>query len=346
MQPTSSLDTIAWEILSQETVQTSATTWTKTSRKEYREILRHLNVTSYSQLEEFHRCPRKFFIQKQQAGLSLPQIETAPNVDFAFGHSVGAGVQSYVAYRDTDKAMLSTVLAWNAGISDNIKRTKKSLYSAMIAVEKFIAGYEAGELLEDWEILRLPGGEPALETRFSVHCNNGFKHYCHMDLGLRNRQSGRVGVCDVKTTGFDQPEEAIYGNSDQSLSYSIMLQRALEGEDIVNYDVMYLVYSSPEREWNLLEFPKTLLDQAEYIKDLLLTQEQIRTYNDLRFFPKRGQACFDFKRRCEFYGECNLVNDEPLPEIEQDREAEPPDFVIDLGEVIENLKARKKERSK
>lgn len=337
-------DTAAWELLNAQEVQTSGTLgygWQKTSRKQYRDILRHINVTSFSQLEVFHRCPRKFLMAKQQAAVA-PQ-ETMVNVDFSFGHAVGAGVQSYIAYRDAQRAMLSCVLAWNAEMDAEIKKTRKSLHNAMIAVEKFIAGYESGEILDDWEILQLPAIGPAVETSFSVHCNNGFKHYCHMDLGLRNRRTGRVGVCDVKTSGFDEPEEAIYGNSGQSLSYSIMLQRALEGEEIVNYDVMYLVYSTPEREWHLLEFSKSILDQAEYIKDLLLTHEQIRTYNELRFFPKRGNACFDFKRRCEFYGECNLVADEPLPEIAQEVEAEPPDYIIALEEVIENLKAKKQQ---
>lgn len=332
-------DNALLELLDNETVQTSASiTHGDTSARPYREILRHLNVTSFSQLEVFQRCPRKFQMQKQNAARNT-MLDFSQNVDFAFGHAVGAGIQNYLITRDIEVACFNAMLAWNADWTAEIPKKRKNLWGALLAVEKFAATVIDGTL-EDWELLILPNGKPAIEVSFSFHCGNGFKHYAHMDIALRNKRTRQIAVMDCKTTGMTEPEEAIYSNSTQALSYAIMLETVLQ-EDIVDYDVMYLVYSSTDREWHNLVFTKSSLDQAEFIKDLLLTQDMIKTYNEVGFFPKRGNACYEFFRRCEYYGECNLVSDEPLPIMEDDVEAEKADYVITLTSVVETLKEKR-----
>lgn len=332
----------ALSLLDSMSVQTSSSlaTYASTSNKAYDELVKHINVTSYSQLEEFYRCPRKFQKRKEQAATGGSRDFS--NIDFAFGHAVGAGVQNYLITEDINTALFNAVMAWNIDFFMEAPKKRKSLWNAMIAVEKF-AFQARTDLLDEWELLYLPSGKPAIETSFSLHCGSGFKHYLHMDVALKNRRSKKIAVVDVKTTGFGEPEEALYANSSQALSYSICLEHALQTE-LASYEVFYLVYSSPERTWQLLPFAKSGLEQAEYIKDLLLTQNTIRTYNEMRFYPKRGQACYDFRRRCEYFGECNITADEPLPELDEDKEAEKVDYVVDLIAVIERLKQRKKEQ--
>lgn len=333
----------AMSLLEQESVQTSAslTSHQATAQRDYQKILRSVNVTSFSQLETFYRCPRKFQMQKERAAnASLARIEPQ-NVDFAFGHAVGAGIQNFLAYGDLDGALFAATMAWRAEFFAEIPKKRKNLWGALIAVEKFALSFRPDHL-SDWDLLVLPNGKPAIEVSFSFHCGeNGFKHYCHMDLALRNRVTKRLMVVDCKTTGSLQAEPASYANSSQALSYAIMLETCMPDE-FVDYDVMYLVYSSSDREWTPLVFTKSVLEQAEWIKDILLTQDLIRTYNDVGFFPKRGAACFDFFRRCEFFGECNLTSDTPLPWLPEEEEAEKPDYVVDLATVVEKLKERKK----
>jgi hypothetical protein len=333
----------AMSLLEVETVQTSASlsTHAATAQKGYTEILRSWNVTSFSQLETFYRCPRKFQLGKERAAFQPAQAaHQSENVDFAFGHAVGAGIQNFLAYGKLDHALLSAMLAWRIDFFAEIPKKKKNLWGAMIAVEMF-ANQVLPEQLADWELLILPTGKPAIEVSFSFHCHNGFKHYGHMDIALRNKRSKKIMVVDCKTTGMNQAEEAIYSNSSQALSYAIMLEACLP-EEILEYEVMYLVYQSTEREWVPLIFTKTIHEQAEWVKDLLFTHDLISTYHSVGFFPKRGSACYDFFRRCEFYGVCNLTADQKLPRLEEDREAEQPDYVIDLQEVIDKLQSRKK----
>jgi len=310
-----------------------------TSKKAYQNLLRYGNVTSYSQLTELHRCPRKFQLMKQQADKRASLDAVEENLDFAFGHAVGAGVQSYMVTKDLDSALFNAFMAWNAGFDERDQKGSKSIWEAHIAVEKFVPF--ADEVLADWEILTLESGKPAIEIAFSIHAERGNRHYGHMDLGMRNIRSGRVAVGEVKTTKYKQVEEAFYANSGQGVSYATMLETLYPG--ITEYDVNYLVYSSSAREWNLLPFTKTVKNKAEWIKDLLLDHSMIETYERIHFYPKRGEACYSFNRRCQYFGECNLVADGPLPRLEATEEAEPVDYILRLEDIINVQKQRNDE---
>jgi hypothetical protein len=285
-----------------------------------------------------HACPRKFYLNKWRATQPGGAIQLQANIDFAFGHAVGAGVQNWLMTRNMNQALFACIMAWSAEFTASIDKKKKNLHSAMLAVEIFAQSFEP-QSLDEWELLILPNGKPAIEVGFSFHCGNGFKHYGHMDIALRNKFSKKIRVIDCKTTGGD-PEEANYANSTQALSYAVMLEACLPDE-LIDYEVGYLVFSSENREWHLLPFTKRVADQAEFVKDLLLTQDMIRTYNEIGFFPKRGNACFSYFRRCEYFGECDIVRSEQLPELAEEAEAEKPDYVIDLSVVIEQLRMRK-----
>lgn len=330
----------AWALLEATTVQTSSNsplTHKATSKKDYGKLLKYRNVTSYSQLEVLYRCPRKFQLAKERAAFQVGHTQ-GQNIDFAFGHAVGAGIQHYLATKDLPQSWLNAMLAWSADWEAEIAKKRKNLWSALVAVEKFIHFWR--DCLDEWELLVLPNGKPAIEVSISLHCNEGFKHYMHIDIVMRNKRTGKIAVWDAKTTGFVDAEEALYANSSQALGYAIGLQAAL-GHEVFDYEVYYLVYSSTDREWTLLPFEKQYLESAEFVKDLVITQDMITNYDEMHFYPKRGAACYDFFRRCEYFGECNLTADERLPVLADDAEAEPTDYVVSLQSVIEDLKARR-----
>jgi len=330
----------AWALLEATTVQTSANSplsHQATSKKNYGRLMRYRNVTSYSQLEVLHKCPRKFQLLKERAAFN-PGATQGQNIDFAFGHAVGAGIQHYLMTQNLAESFINAMLAWSADWEAEIAKKRKNLWGALIAVEKFVHVWR--DSLDEWELLVLPSGKPAIEVSISLHCNDSYKHYMHIDIVMRNKRTGKIAVWDAKTTGFDQPEESLYANSSQALGYAIGLQAAL-GHEVFDYEVYYLVYSSTDREWTLLPFSKQYLESAEFVKDLVVTQDMITNYDEMRFFPKRGAACYEFFRRCEFFGECNLTADERLPLLDEGAEAEPTDYVVSLESVIEDLKARR-----
>lgn len=316
------------------------TTYGKTSGRDYNALMKLGNVTSNSMLETFYECPRKFQKMKEQANAGFVSEEQT-NVDHAFGHAVGAGIQDYLINKDIDRALYNALLAWRMPLDTRDVRGHKSFWEVMIAVQQFI-NVVMFEQLDDWELLQLPSGKPAIEVAFSFHCGK-FKHYAHMDIGMRNKHTKQIAVFDAKTTKLLEPQETQYANSYQGLSYAIMLETALQ-EEIMDYEVHYIVYSSGAREWTDLSFVHNWNEQAEWVRDLLMTQNLIETYTQLDFFPKRGKSCFNFFRPCEFYGDCNMT--EPageLPILADTNEAEEVDYVIKLSDVIEKLKSRKRE---
>ena len=326
----------AASILGSITLQTSGqNTFASTADKAYDNLMMYQNVTSYSQLSLLHSCPRKYQLQMHRAKdkSRISDFDVLPNLDFAFGHAVGAGVQNWLLTGDMDRAGFNAMMAWRAPFEERWDKKKKSLWEAIIGLELF-AEWWTLTYAEEWELCILPNGKPAIELSFSLHARNSFKHYGHIDIVLQNKITGMVAVLELKTTGIGA-EEALYANSSQATGYSVMLDSIFPG--LNEYQVLYAVYSVKDREWNMMPFDKSVLAKAEWIKDLLLDHSAITTYEQIDFYPKRGESCYSFMRRCEFFGECNLTPDSKLPLLPLSDEAESVDFVVKLDDVIAQL---------
>lgn len=309
-------------------------THTLTTKTNYAELMKLRNVTTYSQLTTFHRCPRKYFLDKHEA-LRKTKIRTGmdvqDNVDFAYGHAVGAGAQNFLVTRNMVKAQFATFMAWNADFSDSLEKSKKSIWQASYAIERFMSFVLDSELSE-WELMHLEDGTPCIEIAYELDTQNGFKHYGHIDLIMRHKRSGRIAIFEIKTHGFKQAEAAIYENSNQALGYSVVLDRMFPG--LTHYEVFYLCYSALEDTWEFLPFGHTIHSKAEYLTDLVCDHSHILQYEAQGVFPKRGESCYDFRRRCKYFGECNMVPSIELPLLEVGGEAEKVNFKYTLSEVI------------
>lgn len=302
------------------------------AKKDYNAIQQFTNVTSYSILTELHACPRRFQLIKARA-IEGGEIT---NVDFAFGHAVGAGVSAFLASGSIEYACYQAFLAWNIEFAAAIDKKKKNIWSALLAVEKYRLFHE--EVLGDWEVWVLPNGKPAIEVSYSIDFENGFKHYGHIDVILQNRFTKQLAVQENKTSGFKSVDEAIYANSSQALSYAVFLDAV---SDNTSYEVFYNIYSSTEREWQCMPFSKSIALKAEWIKDVLLDHASIATYSKIGFYPKRGENCFQYMRRCAFFGTCNLTNNLPKERrLEEGIEAERVDYSFKVSELLANQKVR------
>jgi hypothetical protein len=322
-----------------------------TSDKAYRKLVASENVTSYSKLSLLHTCPRKYELDEYEANspVAIAISETdakAPNLDFCFGHAVGAGIQTYAATRSLVAAQFAAFLAWKAPwdaekIDSRGNFTGKSLHWAELAVEKF--GFFYQQQMDDFEVVRLPNGKPATELSFAIDFENGFWHFGHIDTVLMNKITGKLAVWEGKTTGFEQIDEAIYANSSQALSYSVVVDAigAQLGVTETDYEVFYIVYSSKTREFQLMPFGKTRAQRAEWLQDMLLNHSNISTYRKLNFFPKRGESCYSysFRSRCKWFGNCTMKTESLFPgvtlrKLENVEEVEHVDFKFTLSELI------------
>jgi hypothetical protein len=319
-----------------------------TSDKGYRRLMAHGNVTSYSKLNLLHSCPRLYELELFKNNVPKSPIfeeAQAANLDFAFGHAVGSGIQTFAATGSLQAAQLAAWLAWKAPYdAEKIDKrgtpAGKSLAYALWAVEKF-AWFFQNELA-DWEVLTLPNGKAAVELAFAVDTQNGFYHFGHIDTVLRHRSTGRLAVWEGKTTGVETVAEATYANSYQALGYSVVVDAIAHslGFDSPDYEVMYIVYSSKTREFQLLPFTKSKTQRAEWLQDLLLDHALISQYKDLGFFPKRGEHCVNkYGRTCEWFGSCQMRNTSLFPNVEVVKLAhieglESVDFTFTLDQLV------------
>lgn len=319
-----------------------------TSNKAYRRLTSAGNVTTYSMLGLLHSCPRKFELEKYKANSPSAEIDTGTvNLDFAFGHAVGAGIQTYAATGNLTAALLATWLSWRAPY-DAEKTDKrgnpsgKSLTWACYAVEKF--SYFWQRELGDWEVVRLVNGKKAVELEFAVDFQNGYFHFGHIDVVLQHKQTKQLAVWEGKTTGFEDVDEALYANSSQALGYSVVVDaiaKQLDHADGADYEVLYIVYSSSLREFQLLPFGKSRAQRAEWMQDILLDHSNIAAYQKLNFFPKRGEACYDgrWRSRCPWFGTCTLQTSSIFPntelrKLENIEDIETVDFKFTLAELV------------
>lgn len=319
-----------------------------TSDKAYRKLTSRENITTYSLLSGLHECPRKYELNKLQANhpSSMP-VEEFVNLDFAYGHAVGAGIQTYAATGDITAAIFAAMLAWKAPwdaekTNKQGANTGKSLTMATLAVEKFAYWWE--ENLADWEVVVLPSGKKAVELAFAINMQNGRYHFGHIDIMLRHRTLGTLAVWEGKTTGFEHIDEAMYANSNQALGYSVVVDAIAKeiGANGTEYEVLYIVYSSKSRDFQLLPFGKSRSQRAEWLQDILLDHASLDTYKRIKFYPKRGENCINkYGFRCNWFGQCTMRNESlfpglelPVLEAEELHSIEALDFVFKKDDLI------------
>lgn len=311
----------------------------ETTDKSYVKLHRFANVHSNSILTSLHSCARRFVLEKVAANSkALAGVDPVPNIDFVFGHSVGAGVQCYLAFdRNVDfglyAAFLSWRYKWDLGHEDYNHRKKKTIEYATMAVLKFHHWWQGA--FDEWEIYRLPDGRPAVELAFCIDFGK-FKYFGHIDLVLRNRRTGRIAIGENKTTGYTNPHPAVYQNSGQAIGYALVLDQIV-GE-LADYDVLYYAYSASGEEWHHFPFAKTTAAKLEWVQDRLIDNGHITQYFQLQHFPKNGGSCFQFNRPCQFFGECDLVDKERianLPVLDNVVEEYPVDYYYNVQDLID-----------
>lgn len=316
----------------------------ETTDKSYLTLHRHKNVISNSILDGLHACARYHVLEKIGANSKAAAgIEEVPNIDFVFGHAVGAGVQTLLAFDgNLEFALYATFISWRhkfeLGHEDYNLKKKKTIERAVIAVEMF--SYWWKENFDEWEIYRLPAtascpdGRPAIELSFCIDLGKT-KYFGHIDIILRNKRTGRIAIGENKTTGFHSPHPALYQNSGQAIGYSLVLDKIV-GE-LADYDVMYYAYSAKGEEWHHFPFAKTTAMKLEWIQDRLLDSGHLEQYYQLGHFPKNGASCFRYMRPCPYFGDCDLVSKEKMEELPilDDVAGEyPVDYYYNVEELI------------
>ena len=232
---------------------------------------RLLNL-SYSGLLMAHTCPRKFQLAKQ-ASISGEDSQSS-KITFAYGHVVGLGIQNVLEGKTPERNLWEMFMAWDVDLwSDNPKQ-KKSFAGAVYAVQKFQALLEAG-YLTDYELVYYEG-KPACELSFLIHLPNSYKYRGFVDAVLRNKHTGEVIVLECKTSSATTVNPTTYKNSAQAIGYSIVLDVLFP--ELSSYRVIYLVYSTKTLQYESLDFAKSYVQRARWIRELIMDVEILSLY--------------------------------------------------------------------
>lgn len=300
--------------------------------------LQHL---SYSSQLKLHLCPRKYELYKYQAPEEDTDTDGTQSITFAYGHTVGAGVQKVLEGKPMEQVYWESFLEWECDLEARDSKRNKNFYLAMMAIEKFAVLCSHSPYLKDYELV-IYKGKPAVELSFMILLPNGFKERGHVDAVLRHKSTGKILVFECKTSSSNTINPAEYKNSSQAIGYSIVLDHVYPG--LMSYEVLYPVYMTKRMEWELFPFTKSYMQRAGWIQELLFDMEDIIRYEAAGHFPKRGESCYDFYRECEYLQTCGLSNKHlyvPLTTEQEQKLAhkEAPDkyaVVITLEQLIES----------
>lgn len=277
-----------------------------------------IQLLSYSSLLTFHSCPRKFQLYKLKSDKA--DADQTQDVTFAFGHVVGQGIQDVFEGRTQEEIVFRMFVAWDAGaLWDTDPKRHKSFAEAVQCIRKF-TNLRAAGFLDEFELVYV-NGVPACELGFAVNVFDGFVYRGFVDAVLRNRNTGEIIILECKTTWTKDVSGTQYKNSGQALGYSVVLDSIFPG--LSSYSVLYLVYSTSTLKFTCLPFVKSFASRAEWIRSLVFDVEDITRYEEIGFYPKRGESCFSFFRDCEYLNVCNLSTSylaKPLKETREQME--------------------------
>lgn len=260
-----------------------------------------IKLLSYSTMLTLHSCPRKFQLYKLGGKVEL--VEDVPgSLTFAYGHTVGSGIQGLLEGKSIEQVLWEEFLRWEVDLLAENPKQNKSFWGAVHALKQF-SSMRANGYLEDYELMVFEG-KPACELSFVIHLPDGFRYRGFVDAVLRHRITGEVVVLECKTTNSANVNPAQYKNSAQAIGYSIVLD--VLAPELSSYKVIYLVYQTKAEEYVQIPFEKSYYLRALWIRELLLDIETIKMYEEAEIYPMRGESCYNFFRECEYLQVCTL----------------------------------------
>jgi hypothetical protein len=276
-----------------------------------------LKQLSYSSLLSFHACPRKYELYKLKSNTTDIEADISSDVTFATGHTIGHGLGLvFLGTASEDQIIWEMFLRWEPDLLEGNLKQNKSFWLCVIAIQKLIAMRDSG-FLKDWEVVTYES-KPAIELSFLIKFSDGFVYRGFVDCVLRNTKTGAVMVLECKTSSAYELSASSYKNSAQAIGYSIVLDAIFP--DLSSYKVQYLIYRTKQMLYEPMEFTKSFLDRALWLKEIMLDIETMRMYSQAGVYPMRGESCRAYGRDCEYFNLCTMSNTHLTKELNEETE--------------------------
>lgn len=263
---------------------------------------------SYSSLETLHSCPRKFELEK----VLVPEGVNGESLDLIVGKATHAGIQNLLMGASLERAVWEAYKEYSLvpRISIDESNKKKSFTHVVMHIQKFAEC--PPEKLQGWQVawIRNEHGDvrPAIEVGFRIELPGGFFYRGFIDAILSDGVN--FTALEIKTTGFENANPALWHNSFQGMSYG-MVTDYLSGQ--ANMMQMFLALEFPKLGQTALDFWRSAKDKTSWLPSLAMDVQAINTYRKHNHFPMRGASCFQFFRPCAHLGTCNLAR--PVAQI-------------------------------
>lgn len=263
---------------------------------------------SFSRTETLHKCPRKFLLKELKGKRSR-----SPSIDTAYGHAMGAGIQELFRSGSLERAWLAAGAAWDYVEYEDPwgKKKDKSFWMCLWSLELFSLNVWPS-ISEEYELAYLEG-TPGIELFVYLDLGTKYSYQVHIDLVLRNKLTGALCVGEIKTSGMRQ-QEANWGNADQTAGYYAIIE-ALSDRLGLPFEptVIYIVQETGKQldfdlnsGFHIFPYTKSKDTSLDFLRTQIANTEIIDMYLESNYFPKRGSACIEYSRPCEFYGTCDL----------------------------------------
>lgn len=311
-------------------------------------------ILSNSTLALLNTCPRKFSLdveraqqrkvelaarQHQQVVDQTATVVSTDTVDTAFGTAFGAGAQALWLTNSLDRAILALVSAWTLPLDDEKVKTRKSFYYCIRALQAYHAQVYTEQLAEGWQIATLTCDDgrtiSGIEPACSIPLANDYRYDLHIDLILYHPQRNVYKIVEMKTSGNTYFHEAMFANSRQALGYAAVI--ATKAKTKPNeIECEYLVYMTIQRTFNVIEQTITGHAVVQFFNDIICEANQVETYVQMDYFPKRGTSCMDYGNPCYHYGTCDYATKANL----KDKlfYAEPIDVTVTMEAILAHYK--------
>lgn len=292
---------------------------------------------SYSSLNLFSSCPRKFEFNKLYPRRARDYDTFAADV----GKCLHAGYQQYLVNRSEHDAFWAMAMSYPYEAEWNQDNDFRSFETCTVLLEEMIQSAQMLEFrvaqikrpLTDEEKVQLAFrvGQglpceydssgitvPAIEVPFELRLDGivlpdgrGVAVTGFVDAFLINTMTERFRTMDIKThrsfQRYGSDRTAKYKYDEQQVPYGIVLEH-IQDKPVDEFEVLYLdcLVDLAEPKVELYTFEKDRQSIQEWLVDTVLRVQNIQTFMEMDYFPRRGTNCLSWNKPCFFLDICAL----------------------------------------
>ena len=292
---------------------------------------------SYSSLNVFESCPRKFEFDK-----FYPKRERVWEDNYAadVGSALHAGYQDYMIHQDREHAIWTFMRAFPVAGEWNQDNDFRSMEAALSTLEDM---FDSVKMVE-YELARirrpntpaeleagLEGGVvvPAIEVPFEIRfpgleippCG-GFPEGAaisvigYIDAIAMNLGTGLYRTFDIKTSRQKLSDATgKFKFNGQQVPYGIVVDH-IAGQPVESFEVLYLdcYIDILEPSTQLYPFLKNRTDLEDWATNKMLQFQRLQQYAALDFFPRTEGGCLFYNKPCRYLEPCMSRDRETLME--------------------------------